>query len=97
MTDETDKTEGMVEAVMGQAKTDAQLRSEMTAKIAELTRQLAESKGAQAAIDAALAAKEVVWWQSHPDFPPEWQDLERCTLNPKMNEEKKDTPVSLFM
>ncbi len=65
-----DDTGDLIEAVMGPAKTDVQLRREMTDRIADLEKQLAERKGEMSEIDAALAEKETVWWQAHPDFPP---------------------------
>jgi predicted phage tail protein len=69
----------------------------MADRIAELEKQLATGKEEVIEIDPAVAAaRETVWWQLHASFPAEWNDLPRCDVNPKMNEEKADTEVHFF-
>ena len=87
----------LVQVMVTAGKTEQELRLEMTERIAALEKELEETKAGVIEIDDAAAERETVWWQAHPEFPSEWQTLERCTINPKMNEEKLDTPVRHFI
>ena len=87
----------MVEVRVTTGETEQEKLIAMTKRVAALEKELEDSKTGVSESDDAAPELETVWWQSHPEFPPEWQSLPRCTINPKMNEEKLDTAVRHFI